>query len=121
MWSKIGPLFIGNDDRTVTLALMNGTRENDGSINHMAFKISGKNFVDFVSHVDDLNLFYLKEHLTKDKVVDHDISFSINLDDPDGNKLDLTRYDYDFVKSKIRFSSVMLIGILYQLVFKNIS
>ena len=101
MWSKIGPLFIGNEDRTVTLALMNGTRENDGSINRMAFRTSGKNFVEFISHVGDLNLFFLKEMVTRDKVVDHDISFSIYFDDPDGNKLELTSYDHDFVKSKI--------------------
>ncbi len=101
MWSKIGPLFIGNEDRTVTLALMNETRENDGSINRMAFRTSGKNFVDFVSHIDDLNLSFLQEMVTRDKVVDHDISFSIYFDDPDGNKLELTSYDHDFVKSKI--------------------
>jgi catechol 2,3-dioxygenase-like lactoylglutathione lyase family enzyme len=101
MWSKTGPLFIGNNNRTVMLALMNGARENDGSINRMAFRISGKRFVDFVSHVDDLNLLFIKEMVTQNNVVDHDISFSIYFDDPDGNKLELTSYDYDFVKSNI--------------------
>jgi catechol 2,3-dioxygenase-like lactoylglutathione lyase family enzyme len=101
MWSKTGPLFIGNKDRTVMLALINGTRENNGSINRMAFRISGKRFVDFVSHVDDLNLFFIKEQVTKNNVVDHYISFSIYFDDPDGNKLELTSYDYDSVKSNI--------------------
>lgn len=101
IWTKIGPLFIGNKDRSVTLAMMNGTKNNDGSINRMAFRASGEKFVDFLNRLDDMGLFFLKDRVTKDKVVDHDISFSIYFDDPDGNKLELTCYDYDFVKSKI--------------------
>ena len=101
MWSKIGPLFIGNKDRSVTLAIMNGTKENDGSINRMAFRTSGKKFLDFLNRVDGMNLFLLKDKVTKYKLVDHDISFSIYFDDPDGNKLELTCYDYDYVKSTI--------------------
>ena len=31
VWTKIGPLFIGTEDRSVTLDLMNGKKENDGS------------------------------------------------------------------------------------------
>ncbi len=101
MWSKIGPLFIGNKDRSVTLAIMNGTKENDGSINRMAFRTSGEKFIDFLNRVDSLELFFLKDRVTKDKVVDHDLSYSIYFDDPDGNKLELTCYDHNFVKSKI--------------------
>ena len=102
MWSKIGPLFVGNKDRSVTLAIMNGKKENDGSINRMAFRTTGEKFVDFLNHVDDLNLFFLKEKVTKEQVVDHDLSYSIYFDDPDGNKLELTCYDHDFLKSKIQ-------------------
>jgi catechol 2,3-dioxygenase-like lactoylglutathione lyase family enzyme len=101
MWSKTGPLFIGNKERTVTLALMNGTRENNGSINRMAFRTTGEKFVDFLNRINDMELFFLKDKVTKDNVVDHDISFSIYFDDPDGNKLELTSYDYDFVKLNI--------------------
>lgn len=101
MWSKIGPLFVGNKDRSVTLAIMNGTKENDGSINRMAFRTSGKKFLDFLNRVDGMDLFLLKDKVTKDKLVDHNISFSIYFDDPDGNKLELTCYDYDYVKSTI--------------------
>ena len=101
MWSKIGPLFVGNKDRSVTLAIMNGKKENDGSINRMAFRTSGKKFVDFLNRLDSMKLFFLKDRVTKDKVVDHDISYSIYFDDPDGNKLELTCYDHDFVKSNL--------------------
>ena len=104
MWSKIGPLFIGNKDRSVTLAIMNGKKENDGSINRMAFRTTGEKFVEFLNRVDSLDLFFLQEKITKAQVVDHDLSYSIYFDDPDGNKLELTCYDYDYLKSKIQSS-----------------
>ena len=102
MWSKIGPLFVGNRDRSVTLAIMNGKKENDGSINRMAFRTTGEKFIDFLNQIDDLNLFFSKEKVTKEQVVDHDLSYSLYFDDPDGNKLELTCYDHDFLKSKIQ-------------------
>ena len=104
MWSKIGPLFIGNKDRSVTLAIMNGKKENDGSINRMAFRTTGEKFIDFLNRIDGLNLFFLNEKVTKEHVVDHDLSYSIYFDDPDGNKLELTCYDHDYLKSKIQSS-----------------
>ena len=104
MWSKIGPLFIGNKDRSVTLAIMKGKKENDGSINRMAFRTTGEKFVEFLNRVDSLDLFFLQEKITKAQVVDHDLSYSIYFDDPDGNKLELTCYDYDYLKSKIQSS-----------------
>ena len=101
IWSKIGPLFIGNKDRSVKIALINGTKENDGSINRMAFRASGEKFVDFINRLDSMDVFYLKHKTAKEDLVDHDISYSIYFDDPDGNKLEVTCYDYDFVRSKI--------------------
>ena len=103
-WSKIGPLFIGNEDRSVTLAMINGTKENDGSINRMAFRTTGEKFIDFLNRINSLDLFLLQKKVTRDKVVDHDLSYSIYFDDPDGNKLELTCYDHDYLKSKIKFA-----------------
>jgi len=102
VWTKIGPLFIGTEDRSVTLALINGKKDIDGSINRMAFRTSGDKFIDFLNRVEEMELFFLKEKVTKEKVVDHDLSYSIYFDDPDGNKLELTCYDYDYLKSKIK-------------------
>ena len=102
MWSKIDPLFVGNKDRSVTLAIMNGKKENDGSINRIAFRTTGEKFIYFLNRVDELGLFFQNEKVTKEKVVDHDLSFSIYFDDPDGNKLELTSYDHDYLQSKIK-------------------
>lgn len=57
-WSKAksGPLFVGNKDNTVKLALFEGTKDGDGSIKRIAFRASGKNFVDFVNRLEQLKL-----------------------------------------------------------------
>ena len=100
-WAKIGPLFIGNKDGTVKIALIDGTKDNDGSINRVAFSASGEDFVDFVNNLDDARVYFLKRRVVKNDLVDHDLSYSIYFDDPDGNKLELTCYEYDYVKSRI--------------------
>lgn len=82
--------------------MMNGTKNSDGSINRMAFRATGEKFMNFLNRLDSMELFFLKEKVTKEQVVDHDLSFSIYFDDPDGNKLELTCYDY--LKSKITFA-----------------
>ena len=102
VWSKIGPLFIGTENREVTLALMNGKKDIDGSINRMAFRTTGRQFLDFLNRIDEMGLFFLKEKVTKEQVVDHDLSYSVYFDDPDGNKLELTCYDHEYLKSKIQ-------------------
>ena len=101
LWSSIGPLVIGNKDKSVKLAMFEGKKANDGSINRIAFRTSGKNFVDFITRLDDMQVFFLKHRVTKENLVDHEISYSIYFEDLDGNKLELTCYEYDFVKSKI--------------------
>ena len=101
MWANIGPLFIGNKGKTVKLALINGTKDNDGSINRMAFSASGENFVSFINNLNEVKVYFLKHRVTKKDLVDHDLSYSIYFDDPDGNKLELTCYEYDYVKLRI--------------------
>ena len=55
----------------------------------MAFRTSGEKFMDFLNRIDDMELFFLQEKVTKEQVVDHNLSYSIYFDDPDGNKLEL--------------------------------
>ena len=98
-WSKSeeGPLFVGNTENNVKLALFKGTRANDGSIRRIAFRVSGKNFLSFLGKLSDSPVFPFGKKIPKDNVVDHEISYSIYFNDPDGNKLELTSYDYDLL------------------------
>lgn len=101
-WSKNnGPLFVGDPNNDIKIALFKCNRDNDGSINRMAFRSSGKSFVDFINRLNGMKLSFKENKITKESIVDHDISYSIYFQDPDGNKLELTCYDHDFVKSKI--------------------
>ncbi|MDH3339996.1 MAG: VOC family protein [Nitrosopumilus sp.] len=101
-WSENnGPLFVGDLNNDIKIALFEGSKDNNSSINRIAFRTSGEKFVDFINRLDNMELFFLKDKVTKKKIVDHDLSYSIYFDDPDGNKLELTCYDHDFVKSKI--------------------
>ena len=98
-WSKSkgGPLFIGNMKNNIKIALFKGNQRNDGSIRRIAFSVSGKNFLYFLHRLSDSPVFSFEKKITKDNVVDHDISYSIYFNDPDGNKLELTSYDYDLL------------------------
>ena len=100
-WANTGPLFIGNRNRTVKLALINGSKDNDGSINRMAFSASGEKFVDFIDNLKNVQVYFQKQRVTKSDLVDHDWSYSIYFDDPDGNKLELTCYEHTYVKLRI--------------------
>ncbi len=101
-WSRTGPLFVGNREKTVVLAMMDGTRDSDGSINRVAFRTTGAGFTDFVKSLGEMGLFCLKDKVTRADVVDHDLSYSLYFDDPDGNKLEITSYDHDYIKAAIK-------------------
>ena len=101
-WSKNnGPLFVGNPNNNIKIALFKGSKDSDGSINRMAFRSSGKNFVGFINRLDGMKLFFKENKVTTGNIVDHDIAYSIYFEDLDGNKLELTCYDHDYVKSEI--------------------
>lgn len=102
-WSKAksGPLFVGNPDNTVKLALFEGTKDGDGSIKRIAFRTSGKNFVDFVNRLEQNPVYYSKQKVKTKDLVDHDICYSVYFEDPYGNNLEVTCYDYEFVASKL--------------------
>lgn len=102
-WSKAksGPLFVGNKDKTVKLALFEGTKDGDGSIKRVAFRASGKNFVGFVNGLEQNPVYHSKQKITAKDLVDHDICYSIYFEDPYGNNLEITCYDYAFVTSKL--------------------
>ena len=60
-WSKKddGPLFVGNLDNNIKIALFRGNKDNDGSIRRIAFRISGKHFLSFLNRLSTIPVFSL--------------------------------------------------------------
>ena len=100
-WASTGPLIIGNTNESIKLALFNGVKDNDGSVNRIAFSTSGERFVDFLNGLENTPVYFRQHRVTKKDLSDHNLSFSIYFDDPDGNKLELTSYDYEYVRSAL--------------------
>jgi RimJ/RimL family protein N-acetyltransferase/catechol 2,3-dioxygenase-like lactoylglutathione lyase family enzyme len=107
-WAKDphGPLMISPDNGSTKLALFTGTSPGTGKrteFNVVAFRVSGNNFIRFVKRCDnELELYNDKrDRITSKDIRDHGKVFSIYFNDPFGHKLEVTTYDYDYVKSKL--------------------
>ena len=94
--------MVGNNDGNIKLALFKGNKENDGSIRRIAFRTSGMEFISFLNRLEMIPVFSLGQKIEKHNIVDHDISYSIYFNDPDGNKLEITSYDHEYLSSKLK-------------------
>ena len=80
--------MISSDDGATMVALFAGPAQGDESptgLRRLAFRCDGKSFQSFASDL------VCEPH-------DHGWSWSIYFADPWGNKLEITTYDYDFVR-----------------------
>jgi catechol 2,3-dioxygenase-like lactoylglutathione lyase family enzyme len=101
-WAKDprGPLFLVTPDGVRCLALFEepDTKKNRRWNHTIAFKVSAWEFVELVRHLDELQLTTADgSKLSRRDVVDHELSWSIYFIDPDGNRFELTAYQYDEV------------------------
>lgn len=78
-WAEDGPLTIGNDQ--IHLALFTGARAN---LNTVALRVDIDEFEQVKKHLDTCEVEYQYE--------DHDLSISVYLTDPDGNRFEITAY-----------------------------
>lgn len=68
----------------------------------IAFRVSGKAFLEFANRLTELRLSHVTgAPLTRDHLVDHKLSWSIYFKDLDENRLELTTYDVDVVRASI--------------------
>lgn len=68
----------------------------------VAFRVSGEQFINFVSNLTDLGLLHVSgRQLTLANVVDHNLSWSIYFLDLDENRIELTTYDHMQVKTAL--------------------
>lgn len=98
-----GPLMISSDGGNTMLALFEGeprgSRETVGH-HRVAFRVDGSGFLRFLDRLEDVPVVDDDgQTVSRDDVVDHDLSLSIYFCDPYGNRYEVTSYDYERVAS----------------------
>lgn len=89
-WAKTGPLTIGNEERSIHIALFKGEPKENRSV--VAFNTSGKEFINWHKKINDVAD-------GNNEIVDHSVSFSIYFQDPYGNPYEITSYDYEILEN----------------------
>lgn len=99
-----GPLMISPDDGNTKLALFESKRKEEPTLegaNTIAFRTNGQGFCQFLDRLYDYPVFDRKgKSASSLEIVDHDMAFSVYFNDPDGNSLELTTYDYEYVSKQ---------------------
>lgn len=99
-----GPLMLSTATGQTRLALFRGRRAGEGNDagRTIAFRVGGAGFVAFVSALSELQLVDGNGRaIGKGDVVDHDLAWSVYFCDPDGNRVELTTYDYGYVAKRL--------------------
>ncbi|WP_141398536.1 MULTISPECIES: VOC family protein [Microbulbifer] len=85
-----GPLMLADAAGQVHLALFESDK---GPASTIAFGASGMEFLRWKGHLDACG--------AEVALSDHDLSWSLYFSDPDGNRHEITTYDYDAVKASL--------------------
>jgi catechol 2,3-dioxygenase-like lactoylglutathione lyase family enzyme len=105
-WSRdpAGPLFLSDASGDHCLALFQGSVTSHRAGDHtIAFKVGGVAFMSLLTRLDGLQLSGTDgSMLARDDVVDHQLAWSIYFLDPDGNRFELTTYDYEAVAEQLK-------------------
>lgn len=92
-WSADGgPLTLGNPGGSVHLALFEGV--NQGCRSTVALGVAGAEFLAWRTHLEAV----LQRHVAP---VDHTVSWSLYIGDPDGNPFEITTNEYDLISSQV--------------------
>lgn len=93
-----GPLILSAGDGEPALSLFArgcAAATRDATI---AFRVSGEDFLRFIAALPELHLNHdCARVLTAADLQDHGLSWSFYFNDPDGNRIEVTSYDYDMV------------------------
>ena len=98
-----GPLFLSTQEGRHCLALVQGNTEHNKSGDHtVAFNISANDFIAFINELDNLDLVDRDgSKVSRSDIADHLLSWSVYFLDPDGNRFELTSYDYQEIRARI--------------------
>jgi catechol 2,3-dioxygenase-like lactoylglutathione lyase family enzyme len=104
-WSSdpAGPLFLSDSNGDHCLALFQSDLLSPQLSDHtIAFKVCAAEFIALVSRLGELQLSATDgSMLSKDDIVDHQLAWSVYFLDPDGNRFELTTYDYEAVSEQL--------------------
>ena len=104
-WSEDprGPLFLKSQSGHNCLALFARPESESQGDHTIAFRVDGTAFIAFVNRLSTIEITRSDGHrLTRDDIVDHELSWSIYFKDQDGNRFELTTYDYAGVGDKLK-------------------
>ncbi len=87
-----GPLTLGHSNSDVHIALFNDSAGGQGKT--IAFGVDGMAFLQWYA--------YLPEQGVKIHLEDHEPSWSMYFKDPDGNRFEITSFDYDIISERLR-------------------
>lgn len=88
-----GPLTISNREETIHLALF---ERSDPKPFSLAFGVTGAEYQNWKAHLKEVGISFVEK--------DHILSWSIYFNDPAGNQLEITTYDYAEVTQAQRTS-----------------
>ena len=94
----MGPLILTAGDGNPALSLFARQSKEVSRDTTVAFRTSGIEFLSFCGDLEGMDIRDKSgKKLTTSSVVDHALSWSVYFVDPDGNRLEVTTYDYEFV------------------------
>ncbi|MEM9497518.1 MAG: hypothetical protein AAGA28_06325 [Pseudomonadota bacterium] len=100
--NPMGPLVLQGSDGYPALSLFARDFKEVTRDCTVAFRVDAESFLGFLDTLDSLALGTTAgATLCRDDLVDHDLSWSLYFLDPDQNRLELTTYDYDLVRSAL--------------------
>jgi catechol 2,3-dioxygenase-like lactoylglutathione lyase family enzyme len=98
----MGPLILEGGDGHPALSLFARDAKDVLRDTTVAFRVSGEEFLGLCNDIERLDLKDKSGKIvTKADAVDHGLSWSIYFLDPDGNRLEVTTYDYGIVSDGI--------------------
>jgi catechol 2,3-dioxygenase-like lactoylglutathione lyase family enzyme len=105
-----GPLMISTDGGKTKLALFDGTPQGADrpiGIRRIAFRVDGEQFSKFIEHLDAMRG---TPAVRRSEIIDHEKSFSVYFEDPYGNRLEITTYDYNTVRNQLEIRENRVAG-----------
>lgn len=101
-----GPLVLATSGGTPVLSVFARPPKPHSRDSTIAFRLTGTAFLEFLDGLPALQLRHRSGRvLSAADAVDHDLSWSIYLHDPDDNPIELTTYDHDVVADRLRAPS----------------